>query len=77
MNPEWDGAALRNHLLVEHQRSCVLAGRPLRSGPYLGALICGTPVQFVAADGRRWVLDEVNAVREWTPEDAGLPGAQR
>lgn len=75
MNPEWDGAALRNHLLVEHQRSCVLAGQPPRPSPYLGALVCGTAVQFRGSDGRMWVLDDVNAVREFTPEDAGLPGA--
>ena len=73
----WDGPALRNQLLVERQRQHVFAGRIPAFDPYLGALVSGRAVQFTAADGTRWVLDEANSVREWAPGDAGLPGADR
>jgi hypothetical protein len=76
MNPEWDGAALRNELLLRRQRQHVLTGRLPASDPYQGALVSGRAVQFTAADGTPWVLDERNAVREWDPADAGLPGAE-
>jgi hypothetical protein len=72
----WDGPALRNHLLMERQRQHVFAGRIPAFDPYRAALVCGTAVQFTAPDGTRWVLDDANAVREWTPADAGLPGAE-
>jgi len=76
MRPNWDGAALRNELLLERQRQHVLTGRLPASDLYLGALVSGRAVRFTAPDGTPWVLDERNAVREWEPGDAGLPGPE-
>ena len=36
----------------------------------------GRAVQYTTADGSRRMLDESNRVRDWTPDDAGLPGAE-
>src|ERR1700730_12084163 len=60
----------------EQQRQHIFAGQLPQFDAYLGALMSGGSVQFRAADGSRRVLDEASAVRDWAPEDAGLPGAE-
>jgi hypothetical protein len=70
------GAEIRGQLILERQRQRVFMAQPPRFDVYLGALVSGSAVQFTTADGTRRVLDEANAVREWAPEDAGLPGAE-
>jgi hypothetical protein len=70
------GAEIRDQLILERQRQRVFMAQPPRFDAYLGALVSGSAAQFTTADGTRRVLDEANAVREWAPEDAGLPGAE-
>jgi hypothetical protein len=69
------GAEIREHLILERQRRHVLAGRLPAFDPYRNALVSGRAVQFTADDGSLRVLSEDNAVREWAPADAVLPGA--
>jgi hypothetical protein len=68
------GAEIRDQLISERQLQRM--AQPPRFDAYLGALVSGRAVQFTTADGTRRVLDEANAVRDWAPADAGLPGPE-